>query len=102
MITLEREPTHPGEVLREDFLKEYHLTVRQFAHRLRLSRSTVQKILHGQGRITPNIALRLARCLGTSPEVWLGLQNEWDLYQARRTNDQDLRHIVPMTAGVPH
>lgn len=97
MMTLEREPTHPGEVLREDFLKAYHLTARQLAHRLRLSHSTVQKILREQGRITPNIALRLARCLGTTPEVWLGLQNEWDLYHARRRNDDDICHITPMT-----
>lgn len=99
MITLQREPIHPGEVLREDFLNEYHLTARQFAFRLRLSYSTVRNILRGQGRVTPNIALRLARCLGTSPEVWLGLQNEWDLYQARRVNESDIRHIVPITTG---
>ncbi len=100
MIALQRKPTHPGEILREDFLKEYHLTTQQFAHRLRLSRSTVQKILRGQGRITPNIALRLAQCFGTSPEVWLGLQNEWDLYRERRANDHALREIIPMAASM--
>jgi len=98
MITLQRKPVHPGEVLREDFLKEYHLTVPQLADRLGVSRATIQKILRGQGRITPNIALRLSKFFGTSAEVWLGMQNEFDLYQEQNTRKDEIRAITPVIA----
>jgi addiction module HigA family antidote len=98
MISLQREPVHPGEVLREDFLKAYHLTAQQLALRVGLSPSTIQKILREQGRITPNIALRLAKLFGTSAEVWLGLQNEFDLYMEHQARQREIYTIQPMTA----
>jgi addiction module HigA family antidote len=102
MIPLQRKPVHPGEVLREDFLKEYQLTAKQLAKQLRVSRSTIQKIVCEQGRITPNIALRLAKFFRTSAEVWLGLQNEFDLYREQQARKNEIRKIKPMLSSIQH
>jgi len=96
MIALERKPVHPGEVLREDFLKPYRLTAPQLAHYLHVSPATIRKILREQARLTPNLALRLARLFGTSADVWLGLQNECDLYREQQTLQQEIYRIQPL------
>jgi addiction module HigA family antidote len=96
MIPLQRQPIHPGEILWEDFLKEYHLAAPQLAVRLGVSYSTIRNILRGKGRITPNIALRLSKFFGTSAEVWLGMQNEFDLYLERTAYKEDIQAITPM------
>lgn len=96
MIPLERTPVHPGEVLREDFLKPYRLTAPQLARYLRVSPATIQRILREQVRLTPNLALRLARLFGTSADVWLGLQNEFDLYREQQTLQQEIHRIQPL------
>lgn len=76
-------PVHPGEVLREDYLDAVGMSAHALAQALRIPSTRVYEILAGRRRVTPETALRLARHLGTSAEVWLGLQADYDLEVAR-------------------
>jgi len=75
-----RRPTHPGEILREDVLPAAGLTQDKLARLLSVSRRTVSEILHERQPVTTDMAHRLARAFGTSPEMWLGLQQDVDLW----------------------
>src|SRR5260370_28672711 len=74
-----RRPTHPGEILREDVLPAAGLTQDKLARLLGVSRRTVSEILHERRPVTTDMAHRLARAFRTSPEMWLGLQQDVDL-----------------------
>jgi len=76
-------PTHPGEVLREDFLKPLGLSQYALAKALDVPQVRVSEIVNGKRAITPDTALRLARYFGTSPEFWVGMQATYDLEMAR-------------------
>ena len=76
-------PTHPGEVLREDFLKPLGLSQYRLAKALGVPEVRVGAIVNGKRAVTPDSALRLARYFGTSPEFWLGIQATYDLETAR-------------------
>lgn len=75
-------PAHPGEVLR-DWLPE-GMTVTEAAKALQISRVTLSKVLNAKAGITAGMALRLSTWLGTSAELWLGMQTQWDLWQAEQ------------------
>lgn len=75
-------PAHPGEVLREWIPEE--MSVTDAANALKVNRVTLSNLLNGKGNITANIALRLSVWLGTSPDLWLGMQSQWDLWQAEQ------------------
>lgn len=92
-------PTHPGMMLREDFLVEYGLTVSGFARSLRVSRQTVNELLQERRAVSPEMALRLSRLFGNSPEFWLNAQREIDLWEASRNIKGQLNHISPLTAA---
>jgi addiction module HigA family antidote len=77
-------PVHPGEILREDFMKPLHLTVNKLALELRVPATRIGEIVHERRRITAETALRLARYFHTNPEFWLNLQNFYDLEVSRR------------------
>jgi antitoxin HigA-1 len=77
-------PVHPGEVLREDFMKPLHLTVNKLALELRVPATRIGEIVHERRRITAETALRLARYFHTNPEFWLNLQIFYDLEVSRR------------------
>ncbi|MEN8007843.1 MAG: HigA family addiction module antitoxin [Candidatus Krumholzibacteriota bacterium] len=77
-----RPPTHPGEMLLEEFLKPLGLTQTAFALRLGVSYPRLNEIVKGRRSVTPDTALRLARVLGMSADFWLGLQQDWDLWHA--------------------
>lgn len=88
-------PPHPGEVLRE-WLGE--LTVTEAAEALQVSRVTLSKILNGKGGISADMALRLSQWLGTSPDIWLGMQNQYDLWQASQVKRPDIKPMERMAA----
>ncbi|MBK6742096.1 MAG: HigA family addiction module antidote protein [Hydrogenophilales bacterium] len=88
-------PPHPGEVLRE-WLGD--LTVTQAAEALQVSRVTLSKILNGKGGISADMALRLSQWLGTSPDLWLGMQNQYDLWQASQVERPDIKPMDRMAA----
>ena len=77
-----RTPTHPGEMLLEEFLKPMELSQVELAERLRIPFQRVNQIVRGRRSVTPDTALRLAKVLGTSVDLWLNLQLAWDLYEA--------------------
>ena len=92
-------PAHPGALLREDFLPEYGLTVSGFAKSLRVSRQTVNELLRERRTLTPEMALRLSRLFGNTPEFWLNAQRAVDLWEATRTMKGKIDHISPLTAA---
>ncbi|MBI4482160.1 MAG: HigA family addiction module antidote protein [Acidobacteria bacterium] len=77
-------PTHPGEMLLEEFLKPLGISQSAFARRLGVSFPRLNEIIRGKRAVTPDTALRLARVLGMSADFWLGLQQDWDLWHAMR------------------
>ena len=79
-------PTHPGEMLLEEFLKPLGITQSAFAIRLGVSFPRLNEIIRGRRAVTPNTALRLARVTGMSADFWLGLQQDWNLWHALRSD----------------
>ena len=77
---LQRRPTHPGEILREEFMPDYDLTVSRLASALGVSRQTVNELLRESRAVSPEMALRLSRPFGNSAEFWLNLQRVVDLW----------------------
>jgi addiction module HigA family antidote len=86
-------------MLREDFLPEYGLTVSGFARSLRVSRQTVNDLLRKRRAISPEMALRLSRLFGNSPEFWLNAQRAVDLWDAARNIKKTINHIAPLSAA---
>ena len=77
-------PPHPGEFITEVYLEPNNLSGRELAAKLDVSASTLNRILKGTSGISPEMALRLAKSLGRSPESWLAMQYNYDLWQARQ------------------
>ena len=92
----ERRPIHPGEMLREDFLPEYKLSVTALAEAAGVSRQSVNELLRERRAVTPEMALRLGKLFGNSPEFWLNLQRNVDLWDAARGLKQEIAHIRPL------
>ena len=92
-------PTHPGEMLREDFLPDYGLTVSSFAKALGASRQTVNELLRGRRAISPEMALRLSRLFGNTAEFWLNAQRAVDLWKAARNIKSKIERISPLDAA---
>jgi len=82
-----RPPTHPGEMLLEEFIKPLNLTQTEVAHRLGVSYPRLNEIIKGKRRVTPDTALRLSHVLGMSADFWLGLQQDWDLWHAMNSTE---------------
>jgi addiction module HigA family antidote len=93
---LDRQPTHPGEIIKEDFMLPLKLTQTELAKALRTSFRTVNEILNEKRSISPEMALRLARYFGTTPDVWLGLQADFDLFKARLKSEKTIEEIKPL------
>ncbi len=81
-----RKPTHPGAILREDVLPSLGITQTELADKLGISRRTVSQILHEQRSLTPDIAIRLAHFLKTTPESWLNMQQSLDVWKLESKN----------------
>lgn len=89
-------PTHPGEMLREDFLPDYQLTVAGIAEALGVSRQSINELLRERRAVTPEMALRLARLFGNSPEFWLNAQRAVDLWDAAKSLKRQVGNIKPL------
>ncbi|MEW5873362.1 MAG: HigA family addiction module antitoxin [Chloroflexota bacterium] len=99
-VPTKREPTHPGEMLREEFLMPMGLTQRELADAIHVPYQRVNEIINRRRGITPGTALRLGKYFGTSPDFWMNLQLRWDLYHARRAEQRALENIQPHSAAV--
>ena len=95
----EVRPIHPGEMLREDFLPDYGLSVSRLAKALGVSRQTVNELLRERRSVSPKMALRLARLFGNSPEFWLNAQRAVDLWDAAQAIGRDIERIKPLTVA---
>ena len=93
------KPTHPGEVLREDILPGLGLPKAEVARRLGISRAMLYSILDEKAPVTPAMALRIAKLLGTSAEVWVNLQRDYDLRIIEPAMAQQLAAIETIAAG---
>jgi len=92
----EVRPIHPGEMLREDFLPDYGLSVAGLAQALGVSRQSVNELLRERRAVSPEMALRLARLFGDSAQFWLNAQREFDLWDAAHTLRDDIEAIQPL------
>lgn len=94
-IPSHRTPTHPGEMLLEEFLVPMGLTQRELSAAIHVPYQRVNDIVNGRRGITPSTALRLAKFFGNSPDFWMNLQLRWDLYFARQDETTVLEQIRP-------
>ena len=94
-LPLYRPPTHPGEMLLEEFVKPLGITQSELALRLGVSFPRLNELIRGKRAMTPDTALRLARVVGMSAEFWLGLQMDWDLWHAE--HDRKAAEISRLT-----
>ena len=92
-IPTHRRPTHPGQMLLEEFLEPMGLSQKDLARRIRVPYQRVNELVNGRRGVTPSTALRLAKVFGNTPGFWLDLQARRDLYHARRADAEDLRRI---------
>jgi addiction module HigA family antidote len=92
-VPTHREPTHPGEMLLEEFLKPMDLSQRDVANGIRVPYQRVNELVNGRRGITPATALRLAKYFGNTPDFWMNLQLRWDLYHAKQSEATALRMI---------
>ncbi len=96
-IPTHRAPTHPGEMLLEEFLKPMDLTQRELADAIHVPYQRVNEIINGRRGITPSTALRLAKYFGVSPDFWINIQLRWDLYYTQQAEADNLKIIKPLT-----
>src|SRR5574337_1192015 len=93
------KPTHPGEMLREDFMPDYGLTAASLAEALGVSRQTINEILRERRAVSPSMALLLSRLFGNAPEFLLNAQRAVDLWDAKKRQDKKLKRIQPLSAA---
>jgi addiction module HigA family antidote len=96
-MTLMTNPSHPGEVLAELYLRPLEMSAIALAKRLNVPRTRIERLLKGETSLTVDTAMRLARFFGNTPEFWVNLQRAYDLALARRT--ADLSDITPLEAA---
>ena len=92
-VPTHRAPTHPGEMLSEEFLKPMGLTQRALADAIHVPYQRINEITNGKRGITPSTALRLSKYFGTSADFWINLQLRWDLYFAEQAEKEELDAI---------
>ena len=94
-IPTHRAPTHPGEMLLEEFLSPMGLTQRELAGAIRVPYQRINEIINGRRGVTPSTALRLSKFFGMSADFWMNLQLRWDLYRVQQSEQGELKSIRP-------
>ncbi len=102
-IPTNREPTHPGEMLLEEFLTPMQITQRELAKKINVSYQRINELVNKKRGVTPSLALRLSKFFGMSADFWLNLQIRWDLYKAQKEDKAELDainafHQIKLTA----
>lgn len=98
MIMMGRTPTHPGEILREEFMPDYGLSVSTLARRLGVSRQSANEVVRERRAVSTEMAMRLGRLFGTSAEYWLNLQRNVDLWESLDLHREELDAIEALSA----
>jgi len=101
MESMKRQPTHPGCILKFDYLEPLSISVTEMASKLNVSRKTLSKILNEKGAVTPDMALRLSRAFNTTPDLWLNLQKNFDLWKAEHASN-DWKAVHPFHDQLLH
>ena len=96
---MKRPPVHPGEVLREDVLPALRLSVSEAARRLGVSRQQLHRVLACTHPITTDMALRIGKFAGNGPELWLRMQQAYDLWHVERRMENELSKIEPVVSA---
>lgn len=99
MQVMTRKPTHPGEVLREEFMPDFGLTVAQLAAHLRVSRQTANELVHERRAVSADMAWRLGRLFGTTPQYWLNFQRNIDLWDSLDVRREEIEAIEPLAVA---
>ncbi|MBD2859561.1 HigA family addiction module antidote protein [Spongiibacter sp. KMU-158] len=92
-------PPHPGEFIHATYMEPYGLSCRQLARHLDVAASTLNRVLKMQSGVSPEMALRLSSVLGRTPESWLAMQNNYDLWQAKKTLKLGKLHKLDLNAA---
>ena len=95
-VPTHREPTHPGEMLLEEFLVPMGVTQRELSTAIHVPYQRINEIVNKKRGITPSTALRLAKFFGVSEDFWVNLQLRWDLYRAKKVEAKELKTIKPL------
>lgn len=95
-VPTHREPTHPGAILREEFLEPMDLTQQELADAIHVPFQRVNEIVRGRRRMSTSTALRLSRYFGTSAGFWMNLQLRYDLFRTERSEKEALEEIEPL------
>jgi antitoxin HigA-1 len=94
-----RNPSHPGLIIRDDVLPELQLSVNEAAEQLGVSRVTLSRVINGRSAITAEMALRIGKWVGNGPEIWLRMQGQYDLWQARKKGEPMVKKAKRPAAG---
>ena len=97
MLPKNRRPTHPGEILREEYLEPLEMTQQQLADALGITRVRINEIILGKRSITPDTAFRLSKYFNTTPDFWLNLQQNIDMWETLQVNKSDYDRIKSLT-----
>jgi antitoxin HigA-1 len=98
---MKRQPTHPGKIIKEDYLSPLSITIKDMALGLGVSRKTLSKIINERGAITPDMALRLSRAFDPTPDLWMNLQKNYDLWQAEHSSSS-WQTVQPLSPRLLH
>jgi addiction module HigA family antidote len=93
-----RKPLHPGEILREEFMPDYGLTVKDMAEKLGVSRQSVNELIHERRSLSTKMAVRLSACFGNSAEQWLNIQLALDIWETEKTLGDKLSQVERLSA----
>lgn len=99
-VPTHREPTHPGEMLIEEFLTPMGITQKELANSIHVPYQRVNEIINKKRGITPSTALRLAKYFGMSEDFWMNVQLRWDLYKAKQVEEKELKAIRPINLAL--
>lgn len=96
MLPKNRKPTHPGEILRCEYLEELNMTQQQLADAIGITRVRINEIILGKRSVTPDTAFRLARFFNTTPDFWMSLQTNYDMWNTLQKKEKEYQTIHPM------
>jgi len=95
MLKLKRKPTHPGEILNEEFLKPLEVSQSQLANAIGVSFRSINELVNEKRSLSSEMAMKLSKYFGTSPELWMNLQNQFDIYSVSKYISKELNQIKP-------
>jgi addiction module HigA family antidote len=94
-----KKPPHPGRIVRQECIEPLGLSITEAAERLGVKRQTLNNLVNGKAGISPEMSIRLSKAFGSRPEVWLGLQMQYDLAQAEKTAHRIKVHRITAPTG---